>query len=201
MFRNIWILWIIFWHNFSHFTRIYSLWHMVYSFLYHRKYRKLNLDTGLSPNDAWNNIRVLQWRKDSWKELFDSVGDPHWIQHCINEVHAGNIQPEGSLDCDDFSIWCANCISVDYAPVYFTQSYMKSEFAVGGHAVCVYKENGSYYHVSNWGIRGPFVDLADVSADIIKGASGLEPIGWSLYDHKLKLLNFSSNVPEENIAL
>ena len=67
---------------------------------------------GLSPNGAWDNIRLLQWRKDGWKELFDSVGDPHWIQHCINEMHAGNPQPEGSLDCDDFSIWCTNCICI-----------------------------------------------------------------------------------------
>ena len=200
MLKSTWFYWIVFWHNFSHFTRIYGLWHRLYSFLYHRKYKNIKLNIGISPRDAWNDISLLQWKKDSWKELFDSVGDPRWVQYCINQIHMGYPQPEGSLDCDDFSIWCVNCISDQNSPVYFTQSYMKTSYTAGGHAVCVYKDEGSYYHISNWGIRGPFASMAEISSDIINGANGLRAIGWSMYDHNLNLLNFSSNVPEENIV-
>ena len=184
-------------HWLAHATRLYWLWSCIYQLIYHREYKHIEL-YNLSPDQAWHKVKVLTWREDGWRELRDVVGSPMYVQYCINEVSSGNEQPAGSLDCDDFAIWCANSINNDFEPYYFTTSWLKVDGSVSGHAVCLFYRGSnpkSLYHIGNWGMRGPFSSLQDISKKMATLAGGVEIIGWSVYTRSLKLIDFGNGMP------
>jgi len=132
----------------------------------------------------------LTWRADGVKELFDAVGSPMFVQHCLNHVELDEEQPVGALDCDDFSIWCVNVLNKKYKPRFLTVSWFHG-WSTAGHAVCLYEDivDKKNYHMGNWGIRGPFEDLEESINDIMTLTDAGERIGFSLYSKGFRLLD------------
>ena len=187
-------------HWLVHALRIYPSWSKLYQAIYHRKFRNIVL-TEMTPLTAESTLRLIEWRPDRWKEWGDVVGSPHWVQYCLNTVKEGRPQPEGALDCDDFALWSAQCLSTDYEPLYFTTSWMDMAGKFTGHAVCVFFRGPLrklLYHIGNWGTRGPFPNLRSISKKMIDMSGGIEPIGWSLYTKDMKLIDFGKGMPPIN---
>ena len=184
---------------FVHITRLYYLWSVVYQWLYNRKYAKVPVYT-MSPEQATEEVTKLQWRPDGFRELGDAISSPHWVQYCINEINEGREQPAGSLDCDDSASWCLKSIDPNFEPLFLLQSWLKRDGEMSGHAVCVFFR-GNYpkkiYHTGNWGIRGPFENVRELSQKMMDAAGGVDPIGWAIYSYDMSLQDFGINIPPE----
>ena len=87
---------------------------------------------------------IITWKQDSIKELYDVCGSPNWVQHCINNIIHTNVQPNGALDCDDFSIWASNVIMEYYNPKILCVAYYDGQNNVSGHAVCLCNEKDMF---------------------------------------------------------
>ena len=200
MLRKAKLIFLIVMHWSAHAFRLYTLWSSIYRFIYHRKYKHVVLSLGLDPDQATALMDTLTWKKDGLKELGDAVGSPYWVQHCIDSIAETGSQPDGSLDCDDFSAWAVNCINPNFEPLYFTTSWLTLEGKPSGHAVCLFfrgRNPKKLYHTGNWGIRGPFKSLPELSKKMIAAAGGHEPIGWSLYTYDMELIDFGKGIPPE----
>ncbi len=194
-----------------HTLRIYPAWAKTYRRLSQKKYNGVDLDLGLSPREAQNKMNTISWHRDTWREAWDSVGSPQWVQHCIDEVGKGNPQPAGALDCDDFTSWAVNVIDPIYEPFFFGQGWSPIKgnvvsFKSTGHAVCVVrmKDTGKLYHCGNWGFIGPFDTLSDVG-DFICGndlrtrTKRGKPLAWCLYTPDMRLVDKGNGLPPQSI--
>jgi hypothetical protein len=170
--------------------RLYLVWSRFYRWLYHRGYRNtVSLMTGIEPSRALELMAKLKWTKDTPKELWDAVGSPYWVQHCIDEVLAGNQQPEGALDCDEFSGWAATCINPAHNALVLNV-FWKNEDGFSGHHVCMFKDISGYYHTGNWGQSGPFPSQGTVIEDIIKRKKA-KLVGWAIFEPmQLRLIDW-----------
>jgi hypothetical protein len=158
------------------------------------KYKKTPLDNNLTPWQAWERIKVLEWREDTWKVLNNVLHRPEYVQLIINCKTFFGYQPDGSMDCDDFAVWCANVIEDEkYEPCILMVSWQQDDGTQLGHAVCLIrdKENNEFHHVGNWGIRGPFKTLGDAIRQI---KMGHRLIGWAAFSKDLKLLNWGTKL-------
>jgi hypothetical protein len=192
--------------SFVHTFRVYPGWARLYRFLRQRKYVTTDLPVGLSPQQAQEEMDSLEWQKDTWREAWDSVGSPQWVQHCINEIAYGREQPKGALDCDDFSSWAVNVIDGSWQPLFFGQGWAprdergRAGFKVTGHAVCVVEDptSGELWHCGNWGLIGPFQTLRDVGNHISGNSRGLgKPIAWCLYSPDMRLIDKGNGLPPQ----
>ena len=164
----------------------WASWSRLYRVLFHSKYRKLSI-LDHNPKQANEALKRLGWVGDGRKELWDACGSPGWVQHCLNESTWGT-QPEGALDCEDFSTWaCAALSKAAFSAQLLTVVYMR-DGKLSGHAVCmitkhVDKNTNSYSHLSNWGLYGGFADRLLVVADILNKAKAEHLVGWALLGH------------------
>ena len=87
--------------------------------------------------------RLLTWRADSWKELFDAMHSAEyveWVAHETAEKSPG--------DCDDFAAWNAACARV--------KGYRTCIVMVGWHKG--WKPNGHAVAVRIKGLRAQWCD-------------------------------------------
>lgn len=177
-------------------SRYYFVWSKLYRFLFQRKYKHVKLKHYSILENIDKLFLKLQWRKDGFKELWDSIGSANWVQYCLDEIEGGHPQPKGALDCDDFSNYAANVYMPHWGEEVYLCSigYKKSDKKISGHMICVVKrENGTYSHLSNWGLFNGFEDIQSVIKDILKNDKQL--IGYSLIDPKrLKLLSCKTSL-------
>ena len=178
-------------------TRLYLVWSKLYRKLYHRKYeKKYKVDNNLKPWSATQMAKQLTWVRDGRRELWDAIGSPCWVEYCVREVTAGRKQPKGSLDCDEFAVWCASRIRLEFEPIVLNVFWRDGKKR-SGHNLCMFRRDGSYFHTGNWGKHGPFVSLSATVEDVLlqKGLGPEDLIGWSLYDpKKLKLKKYGTEI-------
>jgi len=187
-------------------------WSLLYRFLFHRKYKKIDLDSYLTPFEVQTKLDKLTWTKDGTRELWDSCGSPHWVQYVLGEIKKTNSQPEGALDCDDFTSWAAAVIEPGYNPRIFSFTWVGRTFdtrpgnlaqikKIQGHAMCllVRKDTGQLLHVGNWGVSSSCNDLHSLCLDIMTRANGTQAIGWALMDKKLNVLDYGTGMPDKGI--
>lgn len=131
-----------------------------------------------------NTCSYLSWKKDNWSQLWDVISLPQFVQCQVNRLNQGLPQEDKPLDCDDFSVYFANIISDKYNPKLLTVTYKtKDKFKFGGHVVCLVTDrDGNYYHLSNWGLYGPYKSTAEVINSIV---GDREYIGHAQYDPDL----------------
>jgi len=180
--------------------RIYLLWSKVYRWLYHRKYRTLQFPVSLTPEQATEEMKHLVWRKDGFKELWDAIGSPHWVQHTLAQIECGG-QPPGAMDCDEFAVWAATVIAPNYQPVVLNVMW-RDEKGTRGHNVCLYHSSGFLYHTGNWGKLGPYgtlQNLVEILFNLVQGQGYV--VGWALYSPDLKLVKMGYGLPgaQENV--
>ena len=159
----------------------WCLWSRAYRVLFQRDYRQTTfLDSHLTAKEACEKMGLLTWTRDGARELWDSVGDPGWIQYAINRLEKGHPQPKGALDCDDFSVWASNVLSDEYKPVIWVFSWM-SGGKLSGHAMCWCSgSEGKYFHIGNWGMSREFNSLREACEYILFRNDDAVPVGWSL---------------------
>lgn len=137
----------------------------------------------LTPEEAQKEMRLLKWRPDGLKELGDAVGSAERTHWFLEHVKSGAPQPEHeAMDCDDFAAWAEAVIKPEFEPRVFTFTYVR-QGKLAGHAVCVYKKAGKWFHCGNWGIYGPAYTLAALTQMSLRASGGkmLELKGWCLY--------------------
>ena len=145
----------------------YAFWSKLYRKIWQRKYKKIKLSKGLVPNEAQKLLDKMEWRKDSYKEFFDSIGSPNWFQYCLNEVLENRAQPKGSLDCDDFASWFAHAIHPRFRPQLLSVMFVTNDGVMTGHAVCVWEDDfGKYYHSGVGFTRGHFRNYKEIIKDL-----------------------------------
>jgi hypothetical protein len=178
----------------------WKYWSGLYQFLYHRKYKDIELSQDLNLVQAQEKMDMITWTKDTSKELWDSCGSPHWVQHAIDEIAVGAPQPKGSLDCDDFSIWALNAINKNFFPRIFTFTWLDYKGKLHGHAMCLTRnKDGSLVHIGNWGVSRPYRNLREACIDILKMYHSDKPIGWALLNKNLSITRWGRDLPEGNI--
>jgi hypothetical protein len=171
-------------------------WSKIYRWLWQREYKDIKLDENLSPVQANEKVRKLTWRADGAWALGDACGSPHWVQYALNKVVAGLPQPKGYLDCDDFSSWCVDVVDRKHDPRIFTFSWMSKDGKLAGHAMCLVRQkDGRVYHIGNWGLYGPYMNLREACSVILTKKGSNEPIGWSLFNKDLKKLQCGRGLP------
>lgn len=181
------------------FFRVMLWWIVVWSRIYRffaqpkGKYNKTPLNENLSPFEAWQIIKKIEWREDDWRVLNNVIHRPEYVQSVINTKRVFGYQPDGSMDCDDFAVWCANVIDDKYSPCILMVSYQKPDGTLSGHAVCLVQDMNTkeYYHVGNWGIHGAFQTLGDAVRHIMDQS---KLIGWAAFSKDLKLLNYGKKL-------
>jgi len=186
--------------------RIYPTWSKVYRWLYHGQYADSEsakwspLRTGLSPIQAQNLMNLVRWAPDGKREFWDAIGSPHWFQYALNKVQAGEKQPRGAMDCDEFAIWAANVVDEEFAPriasVVWVNRFQtaggKTRYRIKGHNVCIVQDRraGSilYFHIGNWGRSRNFISLEALFADVAKrgGAGENFLASWAVWTPELR---------------
>tara|TARA_R110000824_G_scaffold337764_1_gene524339 strand:- start:1550 stop:2170 length:621 start_codon:yes stop_codon:yes gene_type:complete len=179
----------------------WRLWSNIYRFLFHRKYKEVILPRNMSYIKASEEMVKLKWAPDKAMQLWDVVGSPRWVQHCINQINEGHAQPLGAMDCDEFSCWAANVVHAKYIPAVFCFAwYDEGKNKLHGHAMCWIKnKDGKYFHIGNWGLRGPYKNLREACSDILKYCLGCKPVGWALMDANLKVLKSGRGLPDKTV--
>lgn len=176
-------------------------WSYTYRFFFNFKYRNIRVKNNRFATDVNEDLKKLVYTLDGPKQLWDACSSPKWVQHCLDVYYPGKPQPKGPMDCDEFSVYAANAMATDYNPHMMTIAYIKPGGKLSGHAICVYME-GKYldgaaklYHTSNWGRRGPFVDLGEVVKSVTF-EMGSELVAWSLLDKKLNHIKHGTTWPK-----
>ena len=178
---------------------ILSRWTLLWSKFYRKFFQKKYKNTKLvrknnSPKETevefFNRVSKvtdgLEWKKDDWTQLWDVISSPQFVQAQINRVEEGLKQENKPLDCDDFSVYFANIIAEKFRSKLLAVAYKeKSKLKFGGHAVCLVQDSDyQYYHLSNWGLYGPFNTVLDAVDSIYQDR---EYIGYALFTKDLKL--------------
>jgi len=180
-------------HRFIFWSGIYMWWSKRYRRLYQSRYT-VPLP-GINPIDiVLSKLKLLKWTRDGPRELWDAVGSPHWVQHCINHRLAGHKQPEGALDCEDFAVYAAAVLPPSYDPVVLG-AYWYGEEGWKGHGVCLYHlDDGAYYYIGNWGNLGPFLGPLEVLRDLLSRPAGEKAlIGWARYTTDLRTIDYGTS--------
>jgi len=178
----------------------WCLWSRLYRFLYHRKYKNFVAPKGyLTIDEANREMAKLTWTKDGTKELWDSMGSDGWVQYVLNCIDAGEGQPVGALDCDDFSYWASRVLQDRYNAVIFVFSWI-SDKKLLGHAMCWCELDGSYVHIGNWGQSSPYNSLKPACVDILDMYSESSPIGWALLTNNLWPITWGVGLPGEEVT-
>jgi hypothetical protein len=167
------------------------LWSKFYQFLFLRKYSSTKLFAHLHPHEAQSNMNMLQWKPDGWKELKDVIVSAEYVQVQVNRTQTHQSQLPGPLDCDDFAIWASKVVMSYYNPRILLVSYIKSDDSLGGHAVCLCRDDNKFFHIGNWGHSIRFYREYDVINDIFKRSNAKKFIGWAILDKNLKLKKWS----------
>jgi len=175
------------------------LWSKFYRNTFQRKYNKKNSPLILKRNIStesdenyfkrvYESVKGIDWKKDDWKQMWDVISTPHFMQTQINRLSDNKLQEEKSCDCDDYSVYFANIISKKFSPQLLTVTYKEPDaFVFGGHVVCLVKDsNDEYYHISNWGIYGGFKTTEEVVENIVGDRLH---VGSVLYTKDLNLFN------------
>jgi hypothetical protein len=151
-------------------SRLLFLWSKFYQLLFQRKYKKYKLSPYCDKTkleDLSYIMRKVSWSKDEFKELGDSISSPHWFQHLLDTVMSGLDQPEGAVDCDDFANWTVNILDRTYPVKMLCISWIDGK-KISGHAVAVvYNGQDKYYHLGNWGTKGPFLSFSAIIDSIV----------------------------------
>jgi len=178
----------------------WCLWSRLYRYLFHRKYQNECVPVGyLTLDEASQKMSLLTWTKDSVKELWDAVGSAEWVQHVLTCIDKGEGQPNGALDCDDFSYWAAQALQKHYNAVIFSFSWVSGNKLMG-HAMCWCEVDGGYVHIGNWGQSAKYDSLRSACEDILKNYNKPQPIGWSLLTNNLWPIDWGVGLPDGEVT-
>lgn len=183
-------------------AKLYFTWSHIYRLIHHREYM-LSIPIGkMSPEHLDRQMKKLTWTRDSFRELWDAIGSPHWVQYCINIITTINRQPPGALDCDEFSVWAASVLLDKYRPVVLNIVWKKPKVdkTPKGHHVCMYVDDRGYFHTGNFGTHGPFTSRSSTIVDVLHKVkrNTQDLVGWATFTPDLTLIDYSTKGLPDN---
>jgi hypothetical protein len=169
--------------------RYWATWSRIYRFF--TRIRGLTVMSGLPPTRVQLLLSTLPWAPDRWTDLFDVAADPTKFQRALDEKIVSGVVLDESRDCDDFAGWAAYSMDPAYRPEIVTIAYQRINGAsVSGHVVCAFRlpdtEGGLYFHIGNWGLRGPYSCLELVAHGVAHEASA-KLVGYALLTKDLSV--------------
>lgn len=172
-------------------------WSKVYR---HMQTRRLKAHVALpsmqTPIQVLGEMKKLTWTADGPKELWDACGSPLWPQRCLDVISRGGEQPEGALDCDDFSAWAAAVVDPKYRPKLISFVWVNKVGKISGHVMCLCQEGGKLFHIGNWGKCGPYPNLRALCEDILSREKAQAGIGWCVLSPDLKVRSWGVGLPD-----
>lgn len=170
-------------------------WSRTYRFLFQRKYLKFSLDEALPLKDVEEAMGLLTWKPDSFKELFDACGSPHWVQYCLQELRQGRKQPVGALDCDDHAVWAGTVLESRYKPELFSCVWANSDGKIAGHVVCLCYHAGKVFHLGNWGKSRRYRSLQSMTRHMLDMVGAQKAIGWCTFSPDMTVKEWGLGLP------
>lgn len=183
---------------------IYGVWSKRYQEAYESFRRMYLIDEDLDVAQVDALFRLLTWKKDTWREMWDAVHSPYYTQWVLDKIIQDNGsslamvmadknnmieklkgmekigQPSGSMDCDDYAVAAAHMLEPKYNARFMIVCLVNGTLRLGGHAVCVYDTgNGELGHVSNWGSFGEFKSDQHI-ADWVAKSAGKPLVGYTV---------------------
>jgi hypothetical protein len=136
----------------------------------------------ITPWRAQSLMKVLEWRADGWRELWNAVHHPLIVSEAISWY-----QPKGAMDCEDFALWAATALDKRYEArvlcVYWSTGRWPWQQA--GHAVCLYHDPdlNEYGYIGNWPRKRKLGSEIDAVRSIVRsaGREQEELIGYKTY--------------------
>jgi len=124
----------------------------------------------IAPGNIEEAMKKFQYRKDPLDGMLDYVSHPEYIQAVLDDPSISD------GDCDDGHWFVANALKkcIGVSDVYYLSSGFssKDKGIDGGHATCVYKFEGKWFHY-DWGIK-PIDDPNNAPISIAKRYTGDE---------------------------
>lgn len=118
-----------------------------------RQYPSLPEESCWLPTHVLGFFKDCKWSSDPWNGVYDYVSRPE--KFFLTK----------SGDCDDYALFA--CTMLIRPSNFLTVSWMEENGTLNGHAVCVYQDSeNKWWHLGNWGLRGPFNSLVDVCKSI-----------------------------------
>ena len=170
-------------------SRLYQNWSRLYKFLFQRKYKNMvYIDTTTSPEALQLRLDRITYHKDTIKQLFDVVHSPYYCKYVLDCAEK-NDQPEGSFDCDDYSMLAIHMLDEHFNPKLLGVTYKKKnkKFKFGGHMVCYFETLYGFRHMGNQGLSTVYKSLEAMVKDIAYRADG-DLIGYTVFDKDLKVI-------------
>ena len=186
-------------------------WNKLSHLAHYSKYKNVELQGDQPLTKVQSVLEMLEWKVDAWRDLFDIHGTPNYVQHIINESrdniykHGPRIKiKSGQVDLplgpDEFSIWACNVLDKNYYPRLFVFTWMDGDGELVSRVICLCRmSDGRMLHIGNWGTSRPFVDLRQLTLDILKRTAAREAIGWAILDKNLKILKIGKEIPSGSV--
>lgn len=143
--KTIWLFLCRFWALSFLKLRVYKFWSNVYRWLWESQWSDLKVSTYVTLSLITERARAGWWRADSWKQLFDAVSSPQYVE----AVWSGQAPvPTEGFDCDEFAIYLTAAIAKSLEngvmtdelqhPRFFTVLWMEKDgWTPRGHNVCL----------------------------------------------------------------
>lgn len=176
----------------------WAVWSWLYRWIFQFSYGGTRLPSNLTPDEASEDMRILTWTKDAVKELWDSIGTAQWVQYCILQLRAGQDQPPGALDCDDYSEWAETVLAPQYKPKKWCLSWVDADDKIQGHAMCMGRDpgTGEYFHIGNWGYMGPYPSFRAMVEATLERAGAKRVVAWAILKRNLFPESMGLALPE-----
>jgi hypothetical protein len=160
-------------------TRLQKLKTLIYRFIWERQYVKSTVIVpATSLKELASRIKPDWWRADSWKQLFDAVSTPEYVQW----VWLHGPQDSG-FDCDEYAVYITAVINDSLKKGLLNEVGIKRAWmtticwvteagGVYGHNVSVLEYNfggkETYFYMDYGMPSGPFNSLRDLAEAVVK---------------------------------
>lgn len=166
-----------------YYTFLYVVWSRIWNFFEVCKY--VDTKGKYAPLSVFSikDLDVLMgqmkslWRKDSGFRLFDCISIPEKLEYARQLVASGGEAPD-SNDCDEFGRYsCYSFMALheltkkglardNIFELMMMQVVWRAPDRIHGHHVCLFKSDCGWYHIGNWGLRGPFKDELEAANNV-----------------------------------
>lgn len=168
---------------------LYLWWARLYRRAFLQAYSHVPVVRFKEPKDVQAILNKVVWKPDGILQLYDAIGTEQRFQYILDQIEIKGQQPaDMACDCDDFSAYCVATLHPRYHAKYLFVAWLKKSGNIAGHAVCLFQDpiTHEYWHMGNWGIRGPYVSYASAARDIVRETSSENLIGYSVANHALR---------------
>ncbi|RLF67875.1 MAG: hypothetical protein DRN26_01065 [Thermoplasmata archaeon] len=149
--------WIWKWITFFCIKFIYKPFSLLIRKLFEKSYTSLPEDIPWTTTKLLKFFQTCRWKQDPLGGAIDHISKPEKFY----QTKTG--------DCDEFAAFACRVLPWKSFILSVTWYEKKGSFLrrFKGHNVCLYFYKGRWWHIGNWGKRGPFSRLFEAVYDIV----------------------------------